>query len=255
MAVFAFSSLGVLGNGSSGPNEARFQYFIHQYLMTSGNSATWDGLVEFAEKMDTKRQSYNDDYTFLRALYARVHSKFLKQYTAYPTFADLLSEGRYDCLTGVAIYALLLDRYQYDYQIIETNYHIFLMVNTGKGPVLLEATDPVDGFVIGKEAIETHVSMYKTPEQDLQGKGNDTLYAFSFDLFRTVTLTEITGLLYFNLAVDAFNRGQIETTKDLIKAASTYYRSERIVEFSRLVRNASSASAGQVTERFFDGGN
>ena len=254
LVVFAFSSLGALGNGSPGPTDTRFQYFVQQYLMTSGNSASWEGLAEFAEKMDTKRLSLNNDYSFLRTLYARVHSKFLKQYASYTSFADLLSEGRYDCLTGVAIYALLLDRYKYDYQIIETNYHIFLMVSTRRGPVLLEATDPLDGFVIGKEAIEQHISMYRTREQDPQGKSNGTPYTFTFDLFRTVTLPEITGLLYFNLAVDAFNRGQIETSQALIQAASTYYQSERIEEFSRIIRKVSRASISSAAERFFDTG-
>lgn len=235
MAVFVASSLGVFGNVSPAPKDARFRYFIKLYLNTSGNSTSWEGLVEFAEKMDAKRLSLNDDYAFLRTLYARVHSKFLKRYALHTSFAELLSEGRYDCLTGVAIYALLLDRYNYDYQVIETNYHIFMMVTTRKGTVLLEVTDPVDGFIMGKEAIDQHISMYRAGAQDPRAKSNNDTYEFTFDLFRTVTLPEITGLLYFNLAVDAFNQGRIETSQELLQAASAYYQSERIEEFSRLI--------------------
>jgi hypothetical protein len=213
----------------------RFDRFLHEYLKTdSGESPAADNLFALVDKFDKKQES-NRDFDFLKVLFSKTHRKFLTEFDQYASFAELFKSGHYNCLTGTALYALLLDRYNFEYRIIETNYHIFLLVKTTKGDVLFETTDPRGGFVSNRKEIDDRIQQYRQNklQQDLTQK--KYCYQFSFDLYHTIGLSELTGLLYFNLSVDAFNHHQFDESIRLLDLAASYYDSERIKEFSRII--------------------
>jgi len=242
--LILFTSLAFLssGQGLTDTSDSRFNHYLDQYLKTNGpENASTGAIIELADKLETKKKSVHDDFAFLKILFARTHSKFLKEYADCASFTELILSMRYNCLTATALYALLLDRFGYDYRIIETNYHIFLLVTTSKGGVLLETTDPLNGFVADKKSIEERIREYRSGDSP-QVSGRPDHYPFSFDLFREVGLTEMTGLLYFNLAVEAFNRGKIDESIGFLQSASMYYTSERIEEFTRVILMAVSQS-------------
>ena len=85
--------------------------------------------------------SSQSDARQLHTLFRRMHKVFLKNYKAYSDFDELFTSGKYDCLTATALFSNVLDNFQYAYEIIETNYHIFLMVKTSKGEIMIETTD------------------------------------------------------------------------------------------------------------------
>lgn len=73
-----------------------------------------------------KKDRYSDEY-LLEQLLFRLHRKYLKEYQPYQDFYGLLENGRYNCVTSTALYAWFLEELNFDYRIIETDYHIFLM--------------------------------------------------------------------------------------------------------------------------------
>lgn len=87
-----------------------------------------------------KRDQGNDQRT-LQRLFHKVHSSMLKRYQAYADFRTLFTEGTYDCLTATTLFSHLLTNLKYDFKVIETNYHIFILVETSRGQVMLETTD------------------------------------------------------------------------------------------------------------------
>jgi hypothetical protein len=117
-------------------------------------------ISNFVEKLTTKDLP-GDNVKFCRALFNRTRQQFFRRYTPYASFGETLNNGKYNCLTGTALYALLLDHFNIQYSIIETNYHIFLLAHTQEGTVLFEATDPTDGFVTDPKQIEQRVKLYK----------------------------------------------------------------------------------------------
>ena len=231
--VFYFLPILVFGqNYETGPD--RFKTYLQKYLEThSGVTTSSENLISFVEKLDEKR-TLKSDAEFLRLIFTKVHSKFLKHYSDYVPFDELLTSGEYNCLTGTTLYALVLDHFTFDYKVIETNYHIFLLVNTKQGRVLIEATDPQSGFVDDEKIIEERINQYRQ-NKFVEASSNKSYYHFTFDLYNEVDLNELTGLLYYNLAVSAFNQHQIEQSISLLEMATSYYSSERIEEFSRVI--------------------
>jgi len=199
---------------------------------TESNSAS--SFDAFLKKLEKKRVAINQENDFIRLLFAKTHQQYLKKYEVYAPISDLFNTGAYNCLTGTILYALLLNHFHIPHQVIETNYHIFIIAETKQGKILLEATDPINGFVTKQQDIESRLKVYRenlTPISDLKRD----YYQFSFELFRPVSLTELQGLLYYNKAVDAFNHQDLQESAQSLKKAYAFYFSPRIDEFSQVL--------------------
>lgn len=194
-----------------------------------------ENFVRFANKMASKRTSFRDDRAFLEHVFVKTHQKFLKDYEQYASFSELFEKGNYNCLTGTTIYALLLDHFDIDYSIIETNYHIFLTASTGNGQILIEATDPTHGLISDDTKIKNRIRYYR--QNDVQ-PSSKKLYYYSFDLYNEVSLNEVAGLLYYNHAVENYNEHKYQSAIDQLNLAFERYDSPRIEELSRVIQLA-----------------
>jgi hypothetical protein len=152
----------------------------------------------------------------------------------FATFRETINSGKYNCLTGTALYGVLLDYFDIEYSIIETNYHIFLLASTSEGTVLFEATDPVHGFVSDPDEVKNRILYYKQnviePETN-----NRKYYEYTFELYKAVTLAQTKGLMYYNLSIDAYNRQNFESAIHHLAMALDLYNSPRMHEFSSIL--------------------
>ena len=214
---------------------SKTEYYLNLFFKTDLTSAgSSDEITSFISKLETRRNSFRSDKDFLHHLFVKAHQKLLKRYTQYCSFNALTDDGTYNCLTGTALYALLLDHFNFDYKVIETNYHIFLITKTSKGDVLFEATDPVNGFVDSSPEIKKRISMYK--ENIIQNANSDkTYYRYQFNLYNTVGLDQLLGLMYYNLSIDAYNKQDFTSSINYLDQAVKLYQSPRIEEFSKII--------------------
>jgi hypothetical protein len=210
--------------------------YLELYISTDDNKAASNsGFIQFANRMASKRASFRDDRAFLEHVFVKTHQKFLKDFEQYASFGELFDDGKYNCLTGTTVYALLLDHFNIDYSIIETNYHIFLTASTNSGQVLIEATDPSNGFITDQAKIHSRIKRYRQNELQTSAKN---LYYYSFDLYNEVTLNELAGLLYYNHAVESYNAHKYLSAIDQLALALELYDSPRIEELSRVIQLA-----------------
>ena len=118
-------------------------------------------LHSFIQVQREKFASSKSDIKFLRSLVWESHKRFLKTYKPYSQFDELFENGNYDCLTGTSFFSLVFESLNLPFTIIETNYHIFMMIETDKGNVLLETTDRVFGLKTHSSEIENCLSQYR----------------------------------------------------------------------------------------------
>lgn len=207
---------------------------LANYSATDGSHDQSDyqqKLALLVEKLDAKTKK--SDRQFLKNVFNLTHRQLLKEYDQYAGFGEIFKDGRYDCLTATALYSVILKELGYNHRIIETNYHIFLLVDTENGQILMESTDPLDGFVYQPERIENRIVQYKLDqEKAIEDERN---YSFSYTLFDEVTPVELTGLLYYNQCVKAFNAQQWSKATQLLKASKAYYNSPRTAEMESLL--------------------
>jgi hypothetical protein len=222
------------GQGETSVADGKLTYYLTAYGRTDGSQADGRDVYEFAERMKVTQASARNEKEFLSQLFSKTHRKFLKSYTDYVSFGETLRKGTYNCLTGTALYALLLDQLGVEYRIIETNYHIFLLAGSGDERALIEATDPLNGFITGSARIAERISEYRKNEVERSGPSKQ-YYRYSTELFNDVNLDELLGLLHYNLSVVAYNRRDLPEAIDQLSEAMPLYRSPRIDEFARLV--------------------
>lgn len=192
-----------------------------------------NAIKRVTELVASLRPEGPSDVRQLRKIFRKVQGAVLRQYEAYSDFPQLFSEGKYDCLTATALYAHLLSELGYDFKVIETNYHIFILTKTSEGDVLLETTDRVGGFVTDAEAIAQRIGSYR--RNALSGPINESSYRYHCNLYRTVEPEKLSGLLLFNQAVKAYNRGDWLVCARSLEQAHARYATERSFELSEIL--------------------
>lgn len=197
----------------------------------------FDKLV--AHFKDKKAGNVPEKY-FLSNVFYKTHRKLLKRYTKLASLGETFQTGRYNCLSATTLYAMLYDALGVKLEIIETNHHIYLKLNADQGVILIESTDPINGFITDKKEIEQKlqdVTNSQTPSIARQSKGDDEYYQFSVLLNESINMKKLIGLQYYNQAVIEFNIGKMTTAVSLLEKATIFYNNNRFKEFGILLAN------------------
>lgn len=199
-------------------------------------SRSGEGFQDVNSKVDRlvtrlEKRHYRREIRKLYALFMKTHNRFLHNYVPYTGIEDL-AKGRYDCLTATSLFADILTRSGYNYNIIETNYHIFIVVNTTEGDVILETTDRLGGFINDEKRKEQVLAAYK---KNILASATPSHYQYNFNLYKTVDINQLPGLLYFNQAVNAFNAEKWDECSEKLLAASQATDSPRVAELATLL--------------------
>lgn len=196
--------------------------------------AHWQDFQDFAEKLSVKKSRYKSDKAFVEHMFYKMHRKLLKKYSKYTNLFDLFEEGVYNCATGTAVYALLLDAFAIDYKIHETPYHVFLMVYTNNhtDSVLIESTDP-HGFIDSKKEMAAVLDAYRKPVDSAEINTFDTIAIQDH-----INLRQLAGLNYFNQAINHYNHRQFNKAMQYLDQASNLYPAERMNVFRAIIYQA-----------------
>jgi hypothetical protein len=224
---------------------AQAQGSILSALLETSPAVTSDAIQtemnEFIQVFQDKKVEAKNDVRLLRSLVNKSHRKFLKQYKAYSQFNEVFESGNYDCLSGTAFFSVALSQLGYSYKIIETNYHIFLLVNSHEGEILLETTDRLAGLKTRAKEINQTLALYKQNRISAttsEGK----YYLYQTHLFREVDALQLSGLFYFNQAVVAYNQHNWIACSEKLAKARTIYNNHRVEELTEVLFHSVSLS-------------
>lgn len=212
-------------------------------LLLSGDPAVNETVMQpiqqcIAHFCDSIRhEKSKSDRKFLQLVFKQVQAKFFGRYEKYAHFRQLFSDSVYNCLSGTALYGLVLQQLGYQFEVHETAFHTYLIVHAGKQYFLMDATDAQNGFAGFTYQIQEREKFYwENEKQQFQPLYN-----------RVITFEELIGLQYYNEAIRAYNRQNFEASHQFLgKAARLYARSERIQSLQRIVGQNLSAEAASV---------
>lgn len=189
-----------------------------------------DLVKKWVDEFKSKQAKSKHEKQFLEQLFYKVHRKVLKNYTPFTSLNTTLTNGNYDCLSGTTLYAILFNGLGVDFDIIETNYHIYLRVFlSDEKVILIESTDPINGFIDNPVEIKERLAKYVGDNSRSQEMKDE--YIYKANLHNNLGLESLPGLHYYNEAVEAFNATNIEDAVALLQKAELFYNSERINEF------------------------
>jgi hypothetical protein len=195
--------------------------------------------INLLAELDNKASKKRNELIFLRQIFEKTHHRLLKKYEIHSSFNRMLTEGIYDCVSGSAALGLLLERYGFNFELVETDYHVFIVVQLPDQNVILESTLPFGGMITIPSEVEKYLASYipakfaqlKTLNQGLAGTEID----FNENsIFRKVTLKQLAGLQYYNDAIAQFNAESFIQAVDQLSKAYLLYPSERILGLREL---------------------
>jgi len=196
----------------------------------SPSDEKWNALLG---QLDQKFEKKGVHINLLRQIFEKSHQHLFKTYEQHSTFNDMLSTGMYDCVSGSAALGLLLTRYGFDYDIVETDYHVFVMVYLEDKNIILESTLPIGGLMTAPSEVLAYLESYK-PKKDAKLEslntriGSQKIDISDNAIFRKVNLKELAGLQYYNDAIAQFNQQQFEKASTQLDKALRLYPSGRI---------------------------
>lgn len=204
-------------------------------------------LMKSIELLQKKKSRLSSDKDFLSHLFYYVHRVYLKKYKPYQSFEKLFANGEYGCLTGTALYALILEEFGYRVEIRETNYHVFLLVKTDEARYLIESTDPLHGFLSDNRLISERLSAISVKT----GVTNSGKYQFNCKINRAIQLDELIGLQYYNVATQYYNQGYFDLALCFLQKSRQTYHSKRQKEFFELISSQKAiASENNIASSF-----
>jgi hypothetical protein len=200
-------------------------------------------LSGFCQQLVKKRKKFLSEPQFLYYVFRQTRQRYLHHYQPYPLFTALLRDSVYNCVSGTALYAWVLNRLGFHTEIRETNCHAYLRVKTTRSEYLIDATDPYNGFVSDDEMLIVRRELWYASNELRSGK----------PLNQAITLTQLAGLQYFNEAVKAFNRRSFEKCLVFLEKAEFLYNgSAKVASLRQMTESqlspslvASGAKAGR----------
>lgn len=195
---------------------------------------------EMKEKAIQKIITFNKDFKItpaneaktLRRLFFAVQETFLKEYVLYSSFFQTIDSGKYDCLTGSVLYAVLLEEikqkgsFDYTYQLVQTPIHVFIKIElSDKSEIIFESTNLEKGFIATPKGIDYYLE--EQARQVEQVTQNEILLLENKnELNNFVTLESVSALLYFNQGVLFFNQRKFGKSLKMAKNALFFQKKE-----------------------------
>lgn len=232
-----FASLGICQENAfkatipnfSESEKTSYSLFLDESEATTP-AANWHALQQELDQKATKKM---DSLALLRIIFQKTHQRLLKNYRQHSTFSNLLEKGSYDCVSGSAALGLLLERYGYSFDVVETDYHVFIQVYLAGKTLILESTVQVGGMITSSSEVNKYLAAYLTEGVPAARDISEGLAGTKVDftdntIFRKVSLNELAGLQHYNEAIVHFNTQNYKQAINLLSKAYTYYPSERI---------------------------
>ncbi|SDD69609.1 hypothetical protein SAMN04488104_10487 [Algoriphagus faecimaris] len=192
--------------------------------------ASWEKLVSTTTKKFNKS---GVSMKLLRSIFEKSHKYLFKTYEQHATFSQMLETGKYDCVSGSATLAMLLEQYGFDFEIIETDYHVFIITKLDGKEIILESTLPIGGLITSPTEVQKYLSNYQGNQQNVNLSLNQRLGTPAIDysdnsIFRKVDLQQLAGLQYYNDAIAHFNQQSYDVAVTQLQKAYELYPANRI---------------------------
>lgn len=236
--IFAFLVLIISIPGFSLPlNRQEDLDFSSQEFIDYWNAAS-PKFNKLRQKIDKDFQKFERSEKFLRRLFFRSQLHLLYDYNQYASVNELIETGKYDCVSGSLLMTSFLDYYGFDYEIIETSYHVFIKVNLDKQLIILESTDE-NGFLTQEEEVASYLeNVEKDSKQSniyLDPNELPLKCLIQPSIYRAINIQQLKGLEYFNRAIFFNNQSDYTLAYENAKSAETLYPSERIIVLRTLL--------------------
>lgn len=200
---------------------------IDQSMTTRKFGLTEKYFKEFCTKLKNRRVLYQTDISYLKHVFDLIQEYYLKEFQYNQSVDRVMFKGQFDCVSGTAFYALVLENIDWKFVIKETPLHVYLEVVADGNKILFETTNRL-GFIINENRVGKLESQYAAEYSEdfliLMKKGG---YPISGQWDKEVSMVELAGIQYFNKSSVAYTSKDYEQSLILSEKSYLLYPSAR----------------------------
>jgi len=166
-----------------------------------------------------------------KIIFDEVRRQFLRRYVDTAFFSRVFRDGTYNCVSGSALYAIVLGHYNIPYEIHELPTHIYVVANPNNDPILFESTSP-RGYVQFSEKLKANVigqlvnRNYITKE-DVESVGASKAFDNYFFSKKIIDIINLAGVQYWNASIRAYTDQADKRGLEMIRRTQLLFPSER----------------------------
>ncbi len=189
----------------------------------------WDGLMS---SFQTEKFSKKSREKQVRTIYKELHDALLVKYELNNRYPEIFTKGYYNCVSATAMYAMALEELNIPFQIKETPTHVYLVAYPDDENILLESTDPLNGYVtfdtnFQRNYIQNLASAKLISQEELKRRDPDELFEQHFFSNENIDIHALAGIQYANDALLKLENNQLEGALHQLEKAQALYPSDR----------------------------
>ncbi|WP_422008259.1 hypothetical protein [Roseivirga pacifica] len=215
------------------------QFLLHKNVENNSSLTSIEELITRLEKVRSRRSS---DLAFLKAVFYKTHQRLLVKYDRLACMDETLASGKYGCLTGTALYSIILEHFGFEHQIMELPNHVYLQVMVGEKVVIFESTQPKEGFITEGYEVTERIEQYLTDARKSVlhrtiGDGLEDGEKLQTSLSKPIGNQQLAALQYFNESVKNYNNSSFGEAADYAMSAYELYPNRKNEMLMQLVIN------------------
>ncbi len=223
-------------------------------VISQEDSVSYDQWLEFFDDQMAPlkgRKVKKNKARDVEFLYKELHERFLRKYESRAYFDQIFENGVYNCVTAVALYAVTFEALGVEYDIKETPTHVYLVADPDDSQLLIETTDPVNGFAaFSKTYKKTYVSELvdrKLVDRADMDRGVNEIFDQYYLGSDNITAVQLLGLQYYNKGLQLYDEERYYQAWSALAKAQLFHETTPIsnVLFSSLVNHLATCDYSQ----------
>jgi len=211
-----------------------------EQLMAMGEDASEERTLAVKEEIDafvseikSSKLMRLSEVKLMKALHKKVHERFLVRYKYISPFNEIFETGYYNCVSATALFALVLEELNIPYNIQEQPTHVYILAYPDTKAISVEMTALKDAYYLpARKDISNAVALLLefeiTSKEEIETFGELQVYNAFYNTNSVVDLNQLAGIQYFNEAIMASNRNDLNASLGEICKTLKLYNEEKI---------------------------
>lgn len=177
-----------------------------------------------ASKLEKKNIATESPKNQAKILEQVLHSKWLKEYQLVAPFHLIFEDGRYNCVSATALFAIFCERYNIPYRVQEIPSHVYLIMYPKSAHIEVQTTaDKKSSFQYSNSHINrmvsTLVQLGIVTKEEVKARGAKAIFSERYYNTKEIDLTVLVGDQYSNDAIVHIENGDtINAISSAVKA-------------------------------------
>lgn len=211
------------------PSLIRMLCVTDPYITETSIAEIENGINDLIEGLRKKGIEKKTPPKVIKQIFQTVQETYFDKYDIDANFPKMFSNGTFNCVTGSALYAIILNELHIPFEIHSTEDHVYLISYPGTEDIIIESTDPLSGIYSTNNFkaadLLKQLRDQKLISQDEYESGDISSIMEMFPRYDTIVeMNALVGMLYYNKGVTQMDLMEYSKAVEHYRKAFLFYK-------------------------------